>query len=113
MLGEQIRKYRLQKNMSQGELGKMLGVIKQAVSSWEVGRNEPSHDKVERIADIFGVSTDELYRRKLNSLEENWPEVCLVLRSAGTIPTPEERARIARIIRATLDTEGDTFNRKK
>ena len=40
-----------------------------------------------------------------SDIEEDWPEVCQVLRVAGTIATPEERRRIAKIIRASL--EGD------
>lgn len=43
-------------------------------------------------------------------IEDDWPEVAQVLRSAGAIATVAERKKIARIIRATLaeeEKEGD------
>ena len=40
-----------------------------------------------------------------SKIEEDWPEVCQVLRAAGTLPTPAERSRIAKIIRLTLGGE--------
>ncbi len=43
-------------------------------------------------------------------IEDDWPEVAQVLRSAGSLATVAERKKIARIIRATLaeeEKEGD------
>lgn len=107
MLSLQIKKYRMQKDLTQQELGLRLGVIKQTVSSWETGHSNPTHAQVAAMADFFGVTVSEMYGRggETCSIEENWPEVVQVLQSTGVRPTPEERRRIARIIRASL--EGD------
>ena len=105
MLSEQIKKFRTQKKMSQQELGSVLKVIKQTVSSWETGNSKPSHDLLEKMADFFGVTVNEMYGRSdaKSTIEEEWPDVVQVLRESGPNTTPEERKRIARIIRASLE----------
>ena len=105
MLSEQIKKFRTQKKMSQQELGSVLKVIKQTVSSWETGNSKPSHDLLEMMADYFGVTVNEMYGRSdaKSTIEEEWPDVVQVLRESGPTTTPEERKRIARIIRASLE----------
>ena len=108
MLSAQIKRLRMQKKLSQKELGAHFDVIKQTVSSWETGNSKPSHDIVEKMTDFFGVSVSEMYGRTdtKSSIEDDWPEVVQVLRVAGKLATPEERKRIARIIRASLE-EGE------
>ena len=49
-------------SLSQEQLGKKLGVNQRTVSNWEVGVNDPSLDMVVKIADFFGISTDELLK---------------------------------------------------
>ena len=107
MLSEQIKRLRVQKKLSQKELGLHFNVIKQTVSSWETGNSKPSHDLLEKMADYFGVTVSEMYGRDetISSVEDDWPEVIQVLRMAGKPASPEERRRIARIIRASLEGE--------
>ena len=104
MLSEQIKKFRTQKKMSQQELGSVLKVIKQTVSSWETGNSKPSHDLLEMMADYFGVTVNEMYGRNAakSTIEEEWPDVVQVLRECGATTKPEERIQIARIIKAAL-----------
>lgn len=42
-----------------------MDLTKNAVSGWEVGRNQPDYDTLLRICDIFDVSADEILRTKL------------------------------------------------
>lgn len=37
MVGKNIKKYRVSKNMSQEDLAELLNVTRQAVSNWETG----------------------------------------------------------------------------
>lgn len=60
MLGEQIKKLRIDKNLSQVELANKLSVTKQSVSNWENGNIMPSIDMLMKIAVFFGVTTDYL-----------------------------------------------------
>lgn len=60
MLGKKIKELRKSSGMTQEELGKKLGVIKQTVSSWENDSSEPNHVATIALAKLFGVTTDYL-----------------------------------------------------
>ena len=62
--GEMIYKLRVKMRLSQSKLAEMLGVSNKAVSKWETGNAKPQLDTVKRLADIFGVSVDELLEAK-------------------------------------------------
>ena len=63
MLGETVRRLRLEKGLRQEELGYRLGISKQSISNWENGNIMPSVELLARRADCFGVSTDYLLGR--------------------------------------------------
>ena len=67
-LSENIRKYRKEKKLTQKELARILKVAPTAVSAWELGRNKPLMDNVERMVDIFGVKKSELLGDTLKEL---------------------------------------------
>lgn len=58
--GETIYKFRIKKQMSQGELAEMLEVSRQSISKWENNSAIPELDKLIRLSEIFEVSLDEL-----------------------------------------------------
>jgi repressor LexA len=60
-IGDQIRKFRLEKGMSQEELGKAIGKSKKAISAYETGVRDPGSKVREGIADYFGKSVGELH----------------------------------------------------
>jgi len=55
---------RQEKGISQSELGKMLGVTNKAVSKWETGTAKPNTKLLPQIADILGVTVEELFAAK-------------------------------------------------
>ncbi len=57
-----IRLKRLRKihNISQEELGKILGVGRTAVANWETNQTEPTGENIKKLADLFRVTTDYL-----------------------------------------------------
>lgn len=59
-LGENIYKYRTQKNLSQGELAEALDVSRQSVSKWETGTAVPELDKLVKMCHFFDVTLDAL-----------------------------------------------------
>ena len=61
-LSEKILKLRTARGMSQGDLAEKLEVSRQSVSKWETGQSVPDVDKLVRLADLFGVTTDYLLR---------------------------------------------------
>lgn len=60
MLGDVIRKLRMESGKSQVSMAKNLGVTKQCISNWENNNIQPSIDMLLKIADYFSVSTDFL-----------------------------------------------------
>ena len=64
MLHEKIRRLRTAPGITQVELAHRLGVPKQSVSNWESNNIQPSIELLEKIADLFGVTTDYLLGRE-------------------------------------------------
>ena len=60
MFNDNLNKYRKQKGLSQEELAFRLGVSRQSVSKWESGQSTPELERIIEIADLFGISLDEL-----------------------------------------------------
>lgn len=61
-LSEKILALRTRRGMSQGDVADALEVSRQSVSKWETGQSVPDLDKIIRLADLFGVTVDELVR---------------------------------------------------
>ena len=59
-IGEIIIVLRRERNISQTELGKAIGVSARAISYWEQGINEPKATYIAKLAEFFGVSSDYL-----------------------------------------------------
>jgi transcriptional regulator with XRE-family HTH domain len=59
--GTQLRVLRLQRNLSQVDLARQLGIARQGyISNLEAGRKRPSPELIVQTADLFGVTTDDL-----------------------------------------------------
>lgn len=65
-LGERIRLIRLEKEMTQEELGKLLSVGKSTISQYETNKSTPDAATISKIADIFNTTTDYLLGRTNN-----------------------------------------------
>lgn len=63
--GDMLRRLRKDKGLTQYELGKILGLSKQAISSYERKGVRPSPETLARLADFFNISLDELFNRKV------------------------------------------------
>lgn len=66
-LGNMIAKYRKNMNMTQDQLAQKLEVSNQAVSKWESDQCCPDILLLPRLADIFGITMDELFGRELKA----------------------------------------------
>jgi transcriptional regulator with XRE-family HTH domain len=63
MIGKHIKRLRQERNITQKEIAKHIGVSVQAVSKWECG-GTPDIELIPAIADFFSVKIDELFGRK-------------------------------------------------
>lgn len=59
-----LKELRLQHGFSQEELAEKIGIKRNSYSDWENGKCKPNYEKLEKIADFFGVSLDWLFGRE-------------------------------------------------
>lgn len=60
VIGQQIRKYRMAKGITQEQLGELVGVTTQAVSKWERG-GTPDAELLPALSRVLSVSIDTLF----------------------------------------------------
>ena len=73
-IGSFIATLRKAQGLTQKDLAEKLGVSDKAVSRWERDECAPDLTLIPVIADIFGVTTDELLRGQRNNPESAKPE---------------------------------------
>jgi len=61
-LGENLKKLRLNKHLSQGDLAKKLEVDRAYISNIENGRMNPTLSTLEKIAGALGISSSQLLK---------------------------------------------------
>lgn len=66
ILADKIIELRKRSGWSQEELAGRLGVSRQAVSKWESAASIPDLDKILKLSQLFGVSTDTLLKDELD-----------------------------------------------
>lgn len=62
-LGEIIKEYRMNCNMTQEFVAESLGISRQSVSKWESGTSSPSTTNLIALAKLFGVEAEELLKQ--------------------------------------------------
>ena len=62
MLGEKIKLYRENLNMTQNEIAEVLGVKSTTISKYESGILEPNIESLKKLSELFNVSIDELLK---------------------------------------------------
>ncbi|MBE6972335.1 MAG: helix-turn-helix domain-containing protein [Ruminococcaceae bacterium] len=88
-LAEKILELRTAQNLSQGDLAERLEVSRQSVSKWETGQSVPDLDKIIKLADLFGISVDQLVREDAQPQPEQpavEPQVIYMEKRAGLTP---------------------------
>lgn len=60
IFSKKLRQLRSASGLSQEQLAERLGVTRQVVVKWETGNGMPDIDNLQQLADVFGVSLDEL-----------------------------------------------------
>lgn len=66
-IGQNVKKLRDERNITQQELADALGVTFQAVSKWECGITVPDIAMLPDIADYFSVTIDELFKSNMTA----------------------------------------------
>ena len=69
-LGKRIVQNRKRKNLTQDQLAEQLGVTAQAVSKWENDQSCPDIATLPKLANIFGITVDELLGTQQSPVRE-------------------------------------------
>jgi transcriptional regulator with XRE-family HTH domain len=65
MLAKNLKKLRKQKRLSQERLARLVDISYNTISKIEAGKaKNPTFETLSKLADVFGVSIDELVGRK-------------------------------------------------
>ena len=60
-IGAKIKELRIEKGLSQMQLGKLIGVSQKAVDYWERSVNEPKASYIIALVKVFDISFDEFF----------------------------------------------------
>lgn len=97
ILADKIILLRKKMGWSQEQLAEQLSISRQSVSKWESGASIPDLDKIIKLSDLLGVSTDYLLKDELEEME-----MTVVQDKEGTDSAEDD-------IRSISAEEADTF----
>ncbi len=119
--GERLRQLRENKQLSQGEVAKLIGVSRPAYVLYETGRSKPLR-KIKELCALFNVTSDYILGNDINTSNiqiENKPKDLIKLLEKeeytlnGEIVTQEDRDKIKRVIEALYWDAKEKNKRKK
>ena len=84
-----LLQYRKQHGLSQEALAEKIGVSRQAISKWERAEASPDTDNLILLADIYGVSLDELLKGENTTEEETETKQTAEPKQSEETATPE------------------------
>lgn len=74
-LGNQIKKYRTEVQLSQEELAEKVYVTRQTISNWETGKSYPDIHSILLLSTLFQVSLDQFIKGDIKTMKEEIKEV--------------------------------------
>ncbi|WP_414839571.1 helix-turn-helix domain-containing protein [Carnobacterium sp. TMP28] len=64
VLGDKLRKGRINKKYSQGDVANSLKISRQSISKWENNSSLPDLTNLVKLSELYEISTDELLKGK-------------------------------------------------
>lgn len=119
MLAKRLAALRKEKALTQEQLARFLGISRSRLSLYEIGKREPDHHTLQKIADFFHVSLDYLLGRvddphSQSNAAQNLPKSQEPLAMFDTVLysiienaqklTPKQKEMIAKIIQELVQT---------
>ena len=95
-IGNNLKKLRSNKGMTQKELAEALNVSYQAVSRWENDEVEPDISTLSKLSQIFGVSVDEIINGDIEKPkeEQHQEEVAAVAATVAAVAEAKQQRKI-------------------
>ncbi|MGG4344960.1 helix-turn-helix domain-containing protein [Paenibacillus lautus] len=94
-LGVRIAELRKKKNMTQGDLAKVIGKSTSTIAMWEIGKRDPDSSMISKLADTFGVTADYLLGIKVETSIEETPSSIKAWLRADNDLLPEEKEQLS------------------
>ena len=95
-IGQNIKRLRRERDITQEGLAEFLGITAQAVSGWECDRSLPDIAQLPLLANIFGVTTDEILGVNVAAREANIDGICKAARKTDADGYTDEAIRLLR-----------------
>ncbi len=92
-VSKNIKKFRVEANLTQDALAQKISVTRQTVSSWETGRTQPDVEMLEQLSNALGKSLEELIYGEKHKVgfepqkTDNRKIIAIILASLGSILT--------------------------
>lgn len=105
-----LREYRKNAGMTMKRLGEMVGASEASISQYETGRVEPDIELMSKIADVLGISVDNLIGRK-EAAETDSPkteEAKIIGRVIDKL-SKDQREQALNVVRAMFTQYADYF----
>lgn len=105
IISEMIKKYMQLNNFTMKELGEKLGKSEATVSYWIKGRNNPKIGDIQKMADMFGLTTEQmLYGDDIET--EEIPEIKVINRAMKKM-SPAQKEKMMQILKLSFEEEFD------
>lgn len=75
--GTMLKKLRTEREISQADMARILGLSRSTVGMYERGKREPDFETLERIADYFSINLDDLTGR--GASESDRMKICTLI----------------------------------
>ena len=73
MLNERLKNLRLAKGLTLQQVGDFFGISKASISSWESGRSNPDHKKLEKLSELLGTTVQFLVAGNIDNTSLSTP----------------------------------------
>lgn len=112
-LGQNIKLFRKQKGWTQVELAQKLGCSQAMITAYENAQKRPDLDKINRLAQLFGISTDQLLGNEKPPKEVKPKNIRLWKRFEKVEQLPkEDQKALTKMIDAMIQTRGGNGRKK-
>ncbi|WP_438466072.1 helix-turn-helix domain-containing protein [Streptococcus pluranimalium] len=92
MFSQKLKELRTTNNLSQKQIAEKMNISQQAYSKWESGKNSPSLATLEKVANFFNLSIEELLTDGTTSIENLLNAETITYQ--GKILSPEDTSKI-------------------
>lgn len=96
---DRIKKLRIDKKMTQQELGNIFGLTSTGISYWESGKAIPNMEMMTKISNFFDVTIDYL----MGNTELNEEDEGMILFRKAEKVNNEDKKKMYDIINSTID----------